>query len=109
MKYLVTNQFGGGADRAADKLAAALKAPLGQIGVTVERARGDVSGGFQAVGLSADAYKRKHDEVGRVVRLVMSAGAALDAVGQPRGASFRAGPGARLRKGGDDDRKGRER
>jgi hypothetical protein len=74
MKYLVMNHFGGGSDWTPDKLAAALKTPLGQVGVNVELTRGHISGGFQAVGLSGDAYKQKYDEVGRIVRLVMSAG-----------------------------------
>jgi hypothetical protein len=64
MKYLVTRDFGSSADWTAHKLVAALKAPLGQLGVTVELTRGHISGGFQAIGRSADAYKRKHDEVG---------------------------------------------
>jgi hypothetical protein len=80
MKYLVTNHFGRGSDWTPEKLAAALRGPLGQLGVTVELTRAPISAGFQAVGLSADAYKRKHDEVGRVVRQVMSAAASVDAM-----------------------------
>ena len=77
MKYLLTNHFGRGSNWTPEKLAAALRGPLGQLGVTVELTRAPISAGFQAVGLSADAYKRKHDEVGRVVRQVMSAGASV--------------------------------
>jgi hypothetical protein len=98
MKYLVTNHFGRGSDWTPERLAAALKGPLGQLGVTVELTRAPVSAGFQAVGLSADAYKRKHDEVGRVVRQVMSAGGTSgDAVTWPQMAERVALPSSRER------------
>jgi hypothetical protein len=75
MKYVVTDQFQGGAGWTADTLAQALKAPMAEIGVTVERVAGHSQGGFQALGLPPQAYKTKFDEVGRVVRRVISAGA----------------------------------
>jgi hypothetical protein len=72
MKYLVTDQFEGGAGWTADKLEQALREPLARIGVTVERIQGHTDGGFQAEGLPLAAYKAIFDEVGRVVRAVLS-------------------------------------
>jgi hypothetical protein len=75
MKYLVTDQFAGGAGWTADKLAVALKAPLAHVGVTVERVAGHSDGGFRATGLPPQAYKSKFDEVSRIVRAVLHSGA----------------------------------
>ena len=72
MKYLVPDEFQGGAGWTADNLAKALKAPMAQIGVVVERVSGHSGGGFQvSPGLSPQAYKDKADEVERVFNAVL--------------------------------------
>jgi|HubBroStandDraft_1064217.scaffolds.fasta_scaffold1786913_2 hypothetical protein len=71
MKYVVSDQYAGGAGWTADKLAEALKLPLADIGVTVERIAGHIEGGFKAEGMPPQAYKEKFDAVGSVVRAVL--------------------------------------
>ena len=57
MKYFVTDQFAGGEGWTADKFARALKEPLAEIGVEVERIAGHVQCGFLADGLSQQAHR----------------------------------------------------
>jgi hypothetical protein len=72
MKYVVTDDFVAAHGWAPDKTAQALRDPLANVGVLVERVRGFGPGGFQSPGLPPDAFRLKKAEVMRIVGQVLN-------------------------------------
>lgn len=71
MRYLVTDDFVAAHGWTADKAARALKQPLANIGVLVERVRRLGDGGFQSPGLAANTFRAKKAEVLQIVTQVV--------------------------------------